>query len=176
MKEIKLTQGKVALVDDEDWEFLHLFKWYARRDHRTFYAERAVPKPGGGQKSECMHRLVLSWKLGRDIAPGMVPDHDDGDGLNNTRANLFEVTERANRENRHEVKTSQFLGVSWDKASGKWRAQIKVPGKKLNLGRYDTELEAIMAREVYVSAHPELGASTIFTTNRPVPAALRPTM
>jgi hypothetical protein len=56
-------------------------------------------------------------------------DHEDGDGLNNQRDNLFEKTHRGNQENQHVTKTSQYLGVSRHKATGKWRAQIRVAGK-----------------------------------------------
>ena len=167
MKEIKLTQGKVALVDDEDWGFLHLVNWYALRRRHIFYAVRKVPKPSGGRKTEPMHRVVLARKLGREITPGMMPDHKDGDGLNNQRYNLSEVTHRGNQENQHIAKTSQYLGVSWDKESGKWKAQIGVSPvgakrKGINLGRYATELEAALAREAYINAHPELNAGSNF--------------
>ena len=74
MKEIKLTQGKVALVDDCDYDVLRQYNWYAARYRKAFYAERTVPKPGGGQKTERMHRVVLARKLGRDIKPGLMPD------------------------------------------------------------------------------------------------------
>ncbi len=40
MKEIKLTQGKVALVDDEDYEYLNQFKWCAMNLKGYFYAGR----------------------------------------------------------------------------------------------------------------------------------------
>lgn len=45
------------------------------------------------------------------------------------RDNLFEKTHRGNQENQHVTKTSQYLGVSRHKATGKWRAQIRVAGK-----------------------------------------------
>jgi hypothetical protein len=60
MKEIQLTQGKVALVEDEDYAALSSVKWYARRYHRTFYALRKVPRPGGGRMLEYMHREALA--------------------------------------------------------------------------------------------------------------------
>ena len=158
MKKIMLTQGKVALVDDEDYEILNSVNWYAQRDNRTFYAERHPPRLGSRQKTERMHRLVLSWKIGRDIAPGMIPDHEDGNGLNNQRSNLSEKTYRGNTENRHIAKTSQYLGVSWCKNASKWRAQIRAAGKIVHLGFHTTEMAAAQAREVYTQAHPELGA------------------
>ena len=161
MKTIPLTQGKVALVDNDDFGVLSDVKWFAAKRGRTFYAERSLPRCDGRRRLEHMHRVVLERKLGRPISPGMDPDHDDGDGLNNQRENLFEVTHRGNAENLHVVKTSQYLGVSWDKRDKKWVAHI-MDGKDLNLGYYDTELAAALARERYVAAHPELGARSNF--------------
>jgi hypothetical protein len=161
MRVIPLTQGKVAMVDDVDYVVLAAFKWCAYRRKHTFYAVRKVTIPGGGHKDEHMHRVVLARKLGRVIALGLECDHDDGDGLNNTRSNLFEKTRRGNAENQHIVKTSQFLGVCKRK-NGKWLAQIRVPGEVLYMGLYVTELEAALARERYIAAHPELCACSNF--------------
>ena len=165
MKEIRLTQDKVAIVDDQDFAALSAVKWRAVRRPHTFYAVRAVPNPDGvgpRQKLVRMHRLVLARKLGRPIAPGMMPDHEDGDGLNNQSNNLIEVTHRGNLENLHIAKSSQYLGVSWNKGSKKWFSYVKVKGKMLNLGYYADELEAALARERYIEAHPELGAGSNF--------------
>ena len=161
MKEIKLTQGKVALVDDFDYDALRQYNWHAVRNSNLFYAVRWVRKPGGKRKHERMHRVVLARKLGREIAPGMVPDHEDGNGLNNQRYNLSEVWPRGNGENLHVSKTSQYIGVSWHKASGKWQANIW-NGKKIHIGYYATELAAALAREAYINLHPELNAKSNF--------------
>jgi hypothetical protein len=165
MREIKLTQGKVTLVDDEDYDLLCLFNWYAQRDNKTFYAVRRLPRVNGKQKTEYMHRIVLARKLERAIKPGMMPDHEDGNGLNNQRYNLSEVTNRGNQENQHIAKTSTYTGVCWHKVTSKWVTQIQVKTKTIYLGIYTTELEAALAREGYINAHPELNAKSNFPPN-----------
>jgi hypothetical protein len=166
MKTIPLTQGKVALVDDVDWAALSAVKWSAHIDKsrktQTFYAVRSVRWPGGGMRRiERMHRLILARKLGRPIAPGMECDHEDGDGLNNTRYNLRERTRRGNGENLHVDKSSQYIGVSWNQRDKRWKAQVQ-NGKIVYLGYFATELAAALARERYIEDHPDLEASSNF--------------
>ncbi len=69
MREIELTQGKVALVDDEDYDYLSQFNWYARKDGQTFYALRKDK-----QRTVLMHRVILRPDV------GMESDHIDGNG------------------------------------------------------------------------------------------------
>src|ERR1017187_3464514 len=164
MREIKLTQGKVTLVDDEDYDLKRQYNWYTKCVDNLFYAVRQLPRVNGRRRIERMHRIVLARKLGREIAPGMVPDHEDGNGLNNQRENLEEKSRRGNGENKHIAKTSQYLGVSWCKSNKKWRAQIRVNGKVVHLGYYETELVAATAREAYIEERPELDAMSSFYT------------
>ena len=135
MKMIPLTQGKIALVDDADYPELSKFKWFAQKSHRTYYAGRRVPsgilKPS--QKTIRMHMVIAG------TPQGMETDHINGNGLDNRRENLRVVTRRENQQNRHETKSSRFLGVSWDKQHRKWRAYIRVAGKNYHLGRYENE-------------------------------------
>ena len=51
MKTIELTQGYVALVDDEDFERVNAFKWYAQVNHKTVYAHRSTPRVNGNNAS-----------------------------------------------------------------------------------------------------------------------------
>jgi hypothetical protein len=95
MKEIPLTQGKVALVDDEDFESIANHKWCAHQRGNTFYAERSRFGNRGG--TILMHREILSTS---DTA--LEIDHIDGNGLNNTRANLRVVTHAENMKNQHQ--------------------------------------------------------------------------
>ncbi len=71
-KEIQLTQGKVAIVDADDLEWLSRFKWYAHKRGRTWYARRTVESKGS-QKTEFMHRIILDH-YGCDLTTGEV-DH-----------------------------------------------------------------------------------------------------
>lgn len=138
MKEIILTQGKVALVDDDDFERIRHFHWYARKTRNKFYAAYKVKKQGKST-TFYMHREIMNYPEGMHI------DHIDGNGLNNQRSNLRICTCQENQRNRHGAQSnskSGVKGVSWHKTSGKWRAVIKVNGKHKQIGEYKTISEA----------------------------------
>ncbi|MEA3222695.1 MAG: HNH endonuclease [Thermodesulfobacteriota bacterium] len=144
MKEIVLTTpGKVALVDDEDYDWLNHWKWFANKCGPYFYASRHTPMVNlvRGEVVR-MHRAIMQ-PLG-----GMRVDHVDMNTLNNQRSNLRICTHQENLRNRKSAKgsTSCFKGVCWDKSRKKWFASIKEDvGKQLNLGRFDSELAAAQA-------------------------------
>ncbi len=157
MKTIQLTQGQVALVDDEDYDFLNQWKWNAsksKKDH-TFYAKRIEYLPGGlgkVRKTIPMHRLILG------ITSSNLVDHEDHNGLNNQRYNLREVTVSQNKMNVNSYKgsTSSYLGVSWDNEQKKWISQIKVQGKRKYLGRFvDEKLAAEAYNKAAIVYHKE---------------------
>ena len=149
MKEIELTQGKVAIVDDEDYEKLNQFRWYAVKKAGTYYAMRTRYEPR--RETIRMHREILG-----DIPDDMQVDHIDGDGLNNQKANLRIVTNRQNSQNRHIEKSSRYPGVTWHKAGRKWQAYIRINGKQKYLGLYLTEKEAFQAYKGAVDAIGEV--------------------
>lgn len=142
MKEIKLSQGKVAIVDDEDFDNIHQFKWRASKGRHTFYAVRWNPQEGKYFVLEHMHRVILNAPIGMQI------DHIDGDGLNNQKSNLRLVSCRGNLQNhamREHQKHSKFPGVSWDKGMSRkkrWIAKIRINGTLKHLGYFETEEEA----------------------------------
>jgi hypothetical protein len=140
MREIPLTQGKIALVDDDDFEELNKYKWCARVREHTSYAERKESKT---RKIIRMHREVLKY-----IPDGMFTDHIDGNGLNNQKYNLRIVTTRQNAQNRHQIKTSKYPGVVWHSRDKKWYARIIVDGKQNSLGYYDLEDDAANAYNI----------------------------
>ena len=136
MKEILLTQGLSALVDDEDFDSLNVFKWFAMKYDNTFYAGRKSPKING-QQTILMHREIMN------TPEGMETDHIDRDGLNNQRSNLRIVTRQQNQFNRN------AKGYHFYKPTQKFRAYIKLNGKKIYLGYFETALEA---HEAYLKA------------------------
>ena len=102
--------------------------------------------------SQCRaHRLAFVYMLGRE--PGDVIDHIDGDRLNNSWANLREVSQAANIWNRpvvdlHKGVSSRWTGVS-RASGGKWQACICTNGKTKHLGVFSTEEGA---RDAYLEA------------------------
>jgi len=140
MKTIPLSQGKEAVVDDEDYERLAQFKWCALKQGNTFYARRNVHTPAGWTLAS-MHRMILK------PPNNMQCDHIDGNGLNNQRANLRACTRAENTCNqRPQVGcASRFKGVAWHKAAQKWQAQIQNVGKQMHLGYFTDEVDAARA-------------------------------
>ena len=135
MKEIPLTQGKHALVDDEDYEWLSKHKWYYSGDG---YAHRHPPRDGKPLKTERMHVSIIGKIDGLEV------DHIDGNGLNNQRNNLRHVTKSQNQHNgkSHENSSSKYKGVSLHSQVHRWWARITADGKVKSLGCYNSEAEA----------------------------------
>lgn len=142
MKQISLTRGKFALVDDENYKFLNQFKWFTEKHGRTFYAVRRGKTYLGKRKAIWMHRIVLS------VPPHLETDHKDSNGLNNQRINLRICNHSQNGKHRRKRKahtSSQYKGVHWDKSRQKWTAQIINNKKHFFLGRFTDEKLAAMA-------------------------------
>jgi len=138
MKQIPLTQGQFALVDNEDYGWLNQFKWCAMKLKNTFYAVRSSKTINGKQKTIYMHRVIMNPPNNMDI------DHIDHNGLNNQKVNLRVVTRSQNSMNQqtHKKKSSNFKGVSRNKLNKLWQASIEYNGKSINLGYFEEEIDA----------------------------------
>lgn len=143
MKEIKLTQNKYALVDDENFEKLNKHKWYAFRGEKVFYAGRKK-KIDGKTHLIIMHRIINKTPKGKET------DHINGNGLDNRRKNLRSCSHQQNAINRglNKNNTSGYKGVSWSKKLKKWRVyiwnknQIWLGTHSTRTGAYKLYLEA----------------------------------
>lgn len=136
MKEIVLYNGMIAFVDEKDWDFVSQHKWYHEKGKITHYAVRKAKKEDGRIQYIAMHIDLLGKKEGYCI------DHVNGNGLDNRRSNLRHVTHRQNMQNLHIKKSSRYPGVTWNKHKSKWQADIRIGGKKKNIGRFRSEIEA----------------------------------
>lgn len=141
MPEIPLTQGKVALVDEQDYERVAVLKWHARRTKRNYWYAVASPAQN---IHVYMHRVILGCQ------PGQQVDHINHDGLDNRRRNLRLCSHSQNLANSRPRRntSSRFKGVSWDTYYKCWRARICHNERKHHLGRFDSEEEAARAYNV----------------------------
>jgi hypothetical protein len=143
MKEIPLTQGKVALVDDEDFEYLNQWKWCALKKHDgKLYAVRHTSRSRPPRKMIKMHRQILGI-----YDKNILVDHRNSNGLDNQRQNLRVADSVQNARNRRKStnKSSRYMGVTRCKRDGNWRVTIQTGSKTIQLGRFDCEIEAARA-------------------------------
>lgn len=165
VREIELTQGEVALVDDEDYEEIAQHNWCASYNGACFYAVRGQ-WDSGKQTMIYMHRLIMNAPDGTEI------DHINGDGLDNRRANLRFAAHRENGKNRRKQRgtSSRFLGVCWDKSTQKWLAYLMSDGKRLHLGRHQKEKDAAQAyNEAATKYHGEFASLNVIDVERSGP-------
>lgn len=145
MKEINLTKGQVALVDDEDFEFLNQWKWQAHKDQHTggFYARRGT-RFMVKTITTIMHREIMN------TPKDMVCDHIDHNTLNNQKSNLRNVTISQNAMNRvgEQKEKNKPLGVRGVHREGTgYRAQINIDKKPKKFSVRKTLEEAIADRK-----------------------------
>lgn len=134
MREIQLTQGKVALVDDEDYDLLIQYKWYFSSHGYAVYKTRS--------KFFYMHRKIMG------ASSSQLVDHKNFNKLDNRKENLRLCNKAENQ--RHQRKranktTSKYKGVYLNKRNKNWVAQIAINGKSVNLGAYVSEEAAALA-------------------------------
>lgn len=141
--EIKLSQGKVCIVDDSDYEFLSQFKWYALRPtgNKCFYAARGIyDNVTKKRTTQYLHKVLLDTN---DYV-----DHKNRNTLDNRRSNLRSATPSQNRMNSTPKGVSKYMGVSWNK--NKWCAYCTYQGKRKYIAGFDTEIEAAGAYNEWV--------------------------
>ena len=131
MKQIPLTQGQIALVDDEDYERVSKYKWQAgwRPNICSWYAV--------ADGTLYLHRFIMDAKADEQIGFfGSTLDCQKENLIVYGGANGLQVTPN---------NTSGYKGVTWNKEAKKWRAQVWLNGKSIHLGTYTTAEEAYAA-------------------------------
>ena len=160
-REIALSQGKVAIVDDADYERVNQFKWCAAFNRGNWYGSRRARASNGKSVTLPLHRFILN-------APtGMIVDHIDGDGLNCCRNNMRLCNQKQNSTNKRKPKTntSGYKGVSWSAPHRKWRVKIKVDQKTIHIGMFTNLIEAARAYDSAARKHHGIFARTNFPSS-----------
>jgi hypothetical protein len=136
MKNIPLTKGKFAIVDDEDFEYLNKWRW---KYHKDGYAVRTATK----NKNIYMHREI------NKTPKGVITDHINRNGLDNRKLNLRNSSFSQNALNTGLWKhnTSGFKGVFWNSQHKKWQASVNIGKKVIHLGFFVDIQNAKLARE-----------------------------
>ena len=136
MKKIKLTQNKVALIDDEDFDNLSKHNWYVAKRGYGYYAQRMVKR-----KIVQMHRVILNVNKDEQI------DHINRNTLDNRRCNLRVANHSQNEWNRGKQKNnhSGYKGVIYSGRDKIFTARIRVYSKLIHLGTFKDKKEAARA-------------------------------
>jgi HNH endonuclease/AP2 domain len=146
MKEIRLYDGSVSIVDDDDYEKLKDYKWY-RSNKGYAYRNHYFDKKN---YIVYMHREIIN-------APkGLTVDHINGNKLDNRKENLRLATPGQNQYNLRKTKnktTSKYKGVCWNKQRKGWSAYIRINGKCKTIGLFSDEESAANAYNHYAKQH-----------------------
>ncbi len=159
MKQISLTQGKFAIVDDEDFIFLDRFNWClcgkGQYEKELFYAVFSK-KTEGKQIHIYMHEFVVGNKNIDLTKSNMNVIHINGNTLDNRKENLRLVPFHTVMHMRRKLTPtrSKYKGIYFHKQSGMWTAGIQKDKKFYSLSYFKSEHDAARAynakaRELY---------------------------
>ena len=144
-RKIKLTQGKYALVDAEDFEWLSRWKWHYHKHPKDKVGYAATNGKYENKKRLPrirMHNLIF----GKNV------DHINGNGIDNRKSNLriADKYQQAYNKSVHVHKKSlgcKGVSVVKDKKGilSYWIARISIKGERIYLGTFKNHIAASRA-------------------------------
>ena len=145
---IQLSRGVWTVIGTADWDAVRSYTWFVNDQRRNFYAYANHKKPDGSRTTVKLHRLIAG-------VGGLDVDHVDGNGLNNRRSNLRACSRSKNSRNQvvNRDTSSGIKGVSFNKRLSKWHSYIKLDGKRIHLGFFESKDEAAAFRRAAELKH-----------------------
>jgi len=145
-KEIRLGgkygEGRVAIVDDDDYERVSKYNWWCNNEGYAV-AKRRI---NGRFKQIKMHRFILCEPEGKIV------DHANRDRLDNRKVNLRITDKSGNAWNKKKVHQSPYkykgIGIEKRGPTPRYKARVAVYNERISLGAYSTEIEAAKAYNV----------------------------
>lgn len=137
----KTYPNTFAMVDDEDFEHLNQWRWYASNG----YAMRKTYTSGCKYRATFfIHREILKPKSNIHV------DHINGNRMDNRRNNLRLCNIAQNNRNvgKQHGTSSIFKGVAWINREKRFRSQIRCDKKSFSLGSYVSEINAAIAYNI----------------------------
>ena len=131
MKKIKITQGKEAIIDDEDFDRISKNKWSY---HHSGYVVRGKPQVS-------LHRFIMGAKKRQYI------DHINGNKLDNRKSNLRFCTPAQNQYNKLGTRNIQ-KGIWWRDTRKAWIVRIQADGKRHWVGYFKKYSDALEAHKI----------------------------
>jgi hypothetical protein len=125
-------KGYPVEIDDEDAGRVLAHSWWVSSSPETDGHVICFSAKIAGKIIK-LHRYIMG-----DPA-GLVIDHQDGNRLNNRKANLRVCTVKENNMNLGLTRRNKsgYRGVSFSKEAGKWRATISLDKRQLHLGYFE---------------------------------------
>jgi hypothetical protein len=123
MKTIPLTRGKVALVDDEDFEWLNRFKWCAHKVGNRWEATREFNLHATNGDSRSYHMTMAVFLIGTNRKLRI--DHVNRNSLDNRKSNLRWATSGQNSVNWWREKSNRYGRGVFKNKYGTFQAHIK---------------------------------------------------
>lgn len=111
----------------------------------------------GKRYFKLVHRLVAESFLLKDINYNEV-NHKDLDKTNNRIENLewCNRSQNVNHFYRSKLTTSKHKGVSFQKDRNKWISYVDLNNKRINIGRFETEIQAQKERLNFIKQLKQL--------------------